>query len=605
MTTGSSLTSAIMNDLPKNYTFYLKILLIAAVYGLLAIASLPLSFDSSNATPVWPASGFAFAVLLLWKPGMAPGIFLGAFSANLYVLLNNQEVSTFTAVWVSLVIGIGNTLEALSGYWLLNRLIPETRTSSLFKNIRSVYSFVIAALAMCLTSCTIGATAIVSSGIADVSLFMTIWFTWWTGDVSGILIITPFIIAWSYQSANWMRSTDRVKILETVLLVFAIAITSGIVFEYFFPSNFVLTQPFMVIPFVIWAAIRLDLKLVTLLLLVSAGVAIAGTLKGSGPLIGPTLNESLLTVESFVSINSIMALMLHAAITERREKEISLYNARNELEQLVAERTRELHERNQQLQKRNSELVLFSYAVSHDLQEPIRKIEFFSGRVLEDENALSPKGKDFLQRIRTSSQKMKQLIENLLSYSIVEGNKKNLEKTDLNQVVSQVQQDLSEQIQQTGALIQSDQLPGINGVPSQLHELFTNLMTNSIKFRKQDERLEINIACEMVNGADLAHLGATSTDDYYHISFTDNGIGFEQQYASTIIDILQRLHGQNEYAGTGIGLAICKKVVENHQGFIAAEGEPGGGCSIHIYLPVEKNHSADYSMRRDRGEQVL
>ena len=205
----------------------------------------------------------------------------------------------------------------------------------------------------------------------------------------------------------------------------------------------------------------------------------------------------------------------------------------------------------------------------------------------------------------TGSQKMKQLIENLLSYSIVEGNKKNLEKTDLNQVVSQVQQDLSEQIQQTGALIQSDQLPGINGVPSQLHELFTNLMTNSIKFRKQDERLEINIACEMVNGADLAHLGATSTDDYYHISFTDNGIGFEQQYASTIFDILQRLHGQNEYAGTGIGLAICKKVVENHQGFIEAEGEPGGGCSIHIYLPVEKNHSADYSMRRDRGEQVL
>ena len=239
MTTGSSLTSAIMNDQPKNYTFYLKILLIAAVYGLLAIASLPLSFDSSNATPVWPASGFAFAVLLLWKPGMAPGIFLGAFSANLYVLLNNQEVSTFTAVWVSLVIGIGNTLEALSGYWLLNRLIPETRTSSLFKNIRSVYSFVIAALAMCLTSCTIGATAIVSSGIADASLFMTIWFTWWTGDVSGILIITPFIIAWSYQSANWMRSTDRVKFLETALLVFAIAITSGIVFEYFFPSNFV------------------------------------------------------------------------------------------------------------------------------------------------------------------------------------------------------------------------------------------------------------------------------------------------------------------------------------------------------------------------------
>jgi light-regulated signal transduction histidine kinase (bacteriophytochrome) len=249
--------------------------------------------------------------------------------------------------------------------------------------------------------------------------------------------------------------------------------------------------------------------------------------------------------------------------------------------------------------------MLFSYAVSHDLQEPIRKIEFFSGRVLEDENALSPKGKDFLQRIRTSAQKMKQLIENLLSYSIVEGNKKTLEKTDLNQVLLQVQQDLSEQIQQTGAHIQSGQLPGVTGVPSQLHELFMNLLTNSIKFRKQDEALRISIQCDMVKGAGLAHLGAVSAEDYFHISFTDNGIGFEQQYASTIFDILQRLHGQNEYAGTGIGLAICKKVVENHQGFIEAEGEPGKGCTIHIYLPVEKKNLAGYSVRKDWGEEVV
>jgi len=314
-----------------------------------------------------------------------------------------------------------------------------------------------------------------------------------------------------------------------------------------------------------------------------------GGLKGIGPFVGTSLNESLLTAEAFVSINSVLALLLSAAIFERQEKEYSLKSARNNLEHVVAESTKELNEKNEELQKRNKELTLFSYAVSHDLQEPLRKIEFFAGNILEDENGLSAKGKNYFRRIRGSSIKMKHLIENLLSYSIVEGNKTLLENTDLNLILQQVKNDLEHGIRRAGAFIESDSLPIIKGIPVQWQELFTNIITNSIKFRKQNGPLHIRIQSETVKGVNISHFTSGHDEEYYHLSFSDNGIGFEPQYADTIFDILQKLHGQNEYEGTEIGLAICKKVVENHRGFISASGESDKGCMIHIYLPLDSN----------------
>jgi signal transduction histidine kinase len=578
----------------------IKIFFIAAVYFLLAIVSLQLSFHSSNASPVWPASGFAFAILLLWKPNVAYGIFIGAFSANLYVFLNNHTCDATTAIWVSALIGIGNTANGLIGYYLLEKFTKGIKPSELLRNVHSVNRFAITALVMCLVSCTVGAIALLLGGIVpSVELFM-VWFTWWTGDVSGVLLVTPFVLTW--VAGKWMvGDIATARIFEATFIIAATIITCGTVFEGLFHPGFVFTRAFIITPFLIWAAIRMDQKLVVLLVIASAAIAITGTLEGHGPFVGPSLNESLITVETFVSINSIMALLLNAAIIERKQKESSLSLARNSLEVIVGERTIELNEKNEQLQKQNNELTLFSYAVSHDLQEPLRKIEFFTSRILEDENNLSDKGKDYFQRMRLTAVRMKQLIENLLSYSIVEGNKKPPEKTDLNLILQQVKMDLAESIQLSGTHIESGPLPVIKGIPFQLHELFINIIGNSIKFRKQGEGLHIRIECKKLKRPVNVTNEPSNDNEYYHLTFTDNGIGFEQEYSNTIFELLQKLHGQNEYGGTGIGLAICKKVVENHKGFISADAAPGKGCTIHVYLPVD--HSLKQVSEADRKER--
>ena len=576
-----------MKILDNPFIQSLKLVLTSAIYFGIAILSLTFSFQSSNASPIWPPSGLAFAILLLWGRRFAPGILIGAFAANVFVFLNNHTTTTANAVAMSAIIGIGNTAEVLAGYFLLQKFCPEVAVKDILNKVNSVLCFVFVCLLMCLISCTVGTTTILAGNIIPSTEYFHVWFTWWTGDVSGILLITPLLIV--LFSSRWHRNQkfNTLKTLEALFIIAVVIITSGTVFENLFYPDFLFTRAFIIVPFLIWAAIRLNQKLIIALILFSAVIAIIGTLKGIGPFIGPSLNDSLLTVQLFVSTNSVTVLLLHAAMRERKQKENSLSSAKESLEELVNERTKALNEKNEQLQKRNSELGLFSYAVSHDLQEPLRKVDFFTARIMEKEHYLSEEGNNYFKRIRSSVVRMSRLIENLLSYSIVEGNKKPIENVDLNLILQELKNDLAEMIEQTGAIIESTELPKIKAVSFQLQQLFTNIVNNSIKFRKKDEPPHIIVNCVTVNGSTLEHPDADRERSYYHISIKDNGIGFDQEYASTIFDMLQKLHGQNEYEGTGIGLAICKKVVENHKGFIKASVETEKGCTMHIYLPVE------------------
>jgi light-regulated signal transduction histidine kinase (bacteriophytochrome) len=363
------------------------------------------------------------------------------------------------------------------------------------------------------------------------------------------------------------------------------------VFHNWFHPGYVFERAFIIIPFLIWASIRVDQKILIILFFVSAVMALVGTLMGRGPFGGASLNESLITVEVFVSINSVMVLLLQAAIMERRKHEQYLNAARKDLESIVLERTKELHSKNQQLEKRNNELTIFSYSATHDLREPLRKIDFFSNKILESNSIISAPERDLIKRIKATTQRMNQLIENLLSYSLLEAHEKPFKQTDLNFVLSEVKNALAEDIQRTGAVINSVELPVINGVRSQFVQLFTNILGNSLKFRKSETPPRISIGLELVS--EVLCPGEVKTGQlYFHLIFRDNGIGFEKQYAGQVFEILQKLHGQNEYEGTGIGLAICKKVVENHNGLICADAEPGKGTAIHIYLPVVPSEDA-------------
>jgi light-regulated signal transduction histidine kinase (bacteriophytochrome) len=212
----------------------------------------------------------------------------------------------------------------------------------------------------------------------------------------------------------------------------------------------------------------------------------------------------------------------------------------------------------------------------------LRKIKIFANRINDSED-FSETGKDFFKRILSAIDRMQNLIDALLSYSRITSAEMLTVPTDLNVIVAEVKENLKEEIDDTHVTLTFDKLPTLNVVPLQFHQLFINLVGNAIKYRRPDVDPVISITARVIRGADEN----LPTGSYHKISTSDNGIGFEQKYADRIFELFQRLHTRTEFEGTGIGLAICKKIVQNHNGFIKASSEPGKGSTFNIYLPVQ------------------
>jgi PAS domain S-box-containing protein len=247
----------------------------------------------------------------------------------------------------------------------------------------------------------------------------------------------------------------------------------------------------------------------------------------------------------------------------------------------------ELEQKNAELEKMNQELQSFAYISSHDLQEPLRKIQTFATLILEKEfENLSDNGKDKFQRMQNAAQRMQTLINDLLSYSRTNVQERVFIKTDLSKIIEEVKDDLKEEIEQKNATIENCENCEASIIPFQFRQLLYNLVSNSLKFSNPEIPIVIKIQSEIVKGALLNNEKIEKDTHYCHIKISDNGIGFEQQYSSKIFEVFQRLHGKLEYTGTGIGLAIVKKIVDNHNGIITAAGEKNKGATFDIYLPV-------------------
>lgn len=251
--------------------------------------------------------------------------------------------------------------------------------------------------------------------------------------------------------------------------------------------------------------------------------------------------------------------------------------------------SKSLENRNIELLRSNVELASFNHVASHDLQEPLRKIQLFISRIFDDEELeISEKNKNYFNKIQASAKRMQLLINDLLAYSSVNGTDKTLEKTDINEILETVlyELELAQTIEEKNAKISFSSLPTVNGISFQLKQLFTNLIGNALKYNKSGVYPIINISAEIINGEDVPNEFADDFKKYHKISITDNGMGFEQEYAEKIFTLFQRLHDKQTFSGTGIGLAICKKVVQNHQGFIEAKSKPNEGSTFIVYLPV-------------------
>ncbi len=255
-------------------------------------------------------------------------------------------------------------------------------------------------------------------------------------------------------------------------------------------------------------------------------------------------------------------------ITKEKENEVVTGNAMNEL------------------LRSNTELESFAYIASHDLQEPVRKIRTFADRLkLKLADTLGEEERMYMDRIIASTGNMRLLIDDLLDYSRTTKNNEPFEMVNLNFVLQQVKSDLELLIDETKTIIYNDKLPDVFASFSQMKQLFSNILGNSIKFRKNNNTVYVRITSSVLSEQEKEKYKLNTGIRYYKIDIEDNGIGFEQEYAQLVFQAFQRLNGKSEYPGSGIGLAICKKITEHHHGVIFAESLPGKGTHIFVILP--------------------
>ncbi len=265
---------------------------------------------------------------------------------------------------------------------------------------------------------------------------------------------------------------------------------------------------------------------------------------------------------------------------------------RIQAENLIKETNRQLADKNQQLEQTNAELASFSFVASHDLQEPLRKIQTFSNRILElGEKDFSPEIKNYFTRILSASSRMKNLISDLLNYSRMNTSEMMFEPVELKAIALEAKKNLEETITETNTVIEIGPLPRVKVIPHQFGQLFNNIFSNAIKYHKPGVNPRIKISASIVDSSELQGITNGGGGNYHKIAIADNGIGFDPAHEAKIFELFQRLHGVNQYEGPGIGLAICKKIMQNHKGFIRAQGVPGEGAVFTLYLPVQPHEA--------------
>jgi len=268
---------------------------------------------------------------------------------------------------------------------------------------------------------------------------------------------------------------------------------------------------------------------------------------------------------------------IYAVLVIARDISIRI-KSENELKNL----NERLKSQNNDLQSSNEDLESFNYIASHDLQEPLRKVNMFAGRILDrDGKNLSEQSMDYFNRLTSATSRMQHLIQSLLEYSRMNSDDIKFVKTNLNRTLKEVKSGLEEVIGEKQAVIESGELPSISVVPLQFQQLLHNLVANALKYSKKDVPPRIVIAAEKVA------LAEKNGKEFWKISVSDNGIGFDPEYKHKIFELFQRLHGKMEYEGTGIGLAICRKIAIIHGGFITADSAPGQGSIFNVHIPVK------------------
>lgn len=538
---------------------------LATVYILAGKFGLQLAIFHPSATPVWPPTGISLAAFLLLGYWVWPAIFLGAFAVN---------VTTAGSMVSSLAIATGNTLEGLIGALLVNSLANGRKCFT--QQGDTIKFLLLAAVFSTAVSATFGVTSLALGGYADWQRYDEIWITWWLGDVVGALIVTPAIVLWvSDRALNWNRS----QLLEMGVSLPLLCLVTWTIFQ----SSQAMTGPtyllaFFTLTILIWVAVRLGPRETITAVLLCAGIAIWGTLQGSGPFADGAQHERLLLLQAFIAVIAVTALVLAVGVAERRRAEHELDELNRTLERRIQDRTSTLQATVEQLQEFNQLKTAFVGIVSHELRTPLTSIKSLSENLLEGvAGPLNEKQKYYASRIQLNTDRLTRMLNELLNLSKMETGKMELRPTvlSLQELLSElveVFQPLAQRKSITMDVGSMESMPKVRVDRDKLYEVLANLLENAIKFTPSGGRV---------------HIDARVVDDrHIKMNVSDTGCGISEEHMSKIFDKFYRVEpGSGPVPGSGLGLAIAKGLIELHGGTIGVESAPGKGSHFYFTLP--------------------
>jgi signal transduction histidine kinase len=565
--------------LSLKYSVDARIILVAVVYYLAARLGYLFAFEDTNALPAWPPSGIAFALIILLGRQTWPGIAIGSLIANVMAFWNNPEIQPQKVILVSSLIAVCNTFEAVAGSYLVKNWI---KSEFPFRSTKNAYRFLFVSLSMCFLGASIATWGLYINQLIDASKVWRTGFSWWIGNVVGILLFTPFILSMAEKISFRIPAKKMTEIGIFFLTLIGIYILLQV--DYLVPA-LERAMPFLVLPFLLWLAFRFDLVVAITGILITSLISMHFTIHGEGPFhLGDPYN-SMLLLQIFIGVMSISTIILSATVKERLEVQNKLQVFNENLESMILDRTSALKEEisirkqaeekiqrtNLELSKRNTELDNFVYSVSHDLRAPIASVLGLINLAKKD---IDIHMKDmYLDMIQKSAMQQDLFIKEILDQSRNSRLEVKREEIMFQPLIEETFTQLkfaTNAVQNVEKVILVNQEQPFFSDRWRLKVILNNLISNAIRYRNgRDPVIKVNV--------DIC-------GDAASLAIEDNGKGIEKDHLPNIYKMFYR--ATDDGAGSGLGLYIVKEAIEKLNGNINIESEVGKGTTVKLQIPA-------------------